>query len=155
VAWTAHRPTGVGAGLALFEFADALVCHALEVEVASHALVVRRLVVACDCGTVINPGQARAQLEGGALMALSAALGEAMTFTAGAADQTNFDTYRLLRMKQAPMVETLLLETSRARIGGIGEAAVPGLAAALANAVFAATGRRIRTLPFTAAGFSV
>ena len=155
IGWTGRRPVGVGAGLAFFEFADTLVCHALEVEIAGQRLTVRRLVVACDCGTAINPDQVRAQLEGGSLMALSVALGEAMTFTGGAADQTNFDAYRLLRLKQAPAVETIILETPRARIGGIGEVAVPGLAAALANAVFAATGRRIRTLPFTTAGFAV
>ncbi|HLZ84265.1 MAG TPA: molybdopterin cofactor-binding domain-containing protein [Caulobacteraceae bacterium] len=155
IGWSAHRRPGVGAGLALFAFADSLVCHALEVEVAGRELVARRLVVACDCGTAINPDQARAQLEGGSLMALSAALGEAMTFTAGAADQANFDAYHLLRLKQAPAVETILLDTPRARIGGVGELAVPGLAAALANAVFAATGRRVRTLPFTSAGFRV
>ena len=155
VGWTTRRPATLGVGLALFALADTLVCHALEAEVVDQRLIVRRLVVACDCGTVINPGQVRAQLEGGAVMALSAALGEAMTFTGGAADQTNFDTYRLLRLKQAPPVETVLLETPRARIGGVGEVAVPGVAAALANAVFAATGRRIRTLPFSAAGFSI
>jgi len=155
IGWAAHRPAGVGAGLALFEFADTLVCHALEVEVSGQVLTVRRLVVACDCGTAINPGQVRAQIEGGSLMALSAALGEAITFTGGAADQANFDTYRLLRLRQAPNVETFILDTPRARIGGVGEAAAPGLAAALANAVFAAVGRRIRTLPLAAWGFSV
>lgn len=155
IGWIGRRPVGVGAGLAFFEFADTLVCHALEVEIAGQRLTVRRLVVACDCGTAINPDQVRAQLEGGSLMALSVALGEAMTFTGGAADQTNFDAYRLLRLKQAPRVETIILETPRARIGGVGEVAVPGLAAALANAVFAATGRRIRTLPFTTAGFRI
>jgi len=125
------------------------------VEVSGQVLTVRRLVVACDCGTAINPGQVRAQIEGGSLMALSAALGEAITFTGGAADQANFDTYRLLRLRQAPNVETFILDTPRARIGGVGEAAAPGLAAALANAVFAAVGRRIRTLPLAAWGFSV
>jgi isoquinoline 1-oxidoreductase beta subunit len=155
IGWTARRAAGVGAGLALFEFADTLVCHAVEVEVSGQVVAVRRLVVACDCGTAINPGQVRAQMEGGSLMALSAALGEAITFTGGAADQANFDTYCLLRLRQAPVVETLILDTPRAKIGGVGEAAVPGLAAALANAGFAASGRRVRTLPFTAAGFTV
>jgi isoquinoline 1-oxidoreductase beta subunit len=155
IGWNTHRPYGVGAGLALIERWDTLVCHAVEVDVTGHVLAVRRLVVACDCGTAINPGQVRAQLEGGTLMALSVALGEAVTFTGGAADQANFDAYRVLRMKQAPIVETLLLETPHARIGGVGEVAVPGLAAALANAVFAATGCRIRTLPFSASGFKV
>jgi isoquinoline 1-oxidoreductase subunit beta len=155
IGWETKRPAGAGVGLALIQGFDSLACHAVEVEVAGKALTVRRLVVACDCGTAVNPGQVRAQLEGGALMGLSAALGEAMTFTHGAADRPNFDAYHLLRMRQAPVVETLLLETPRARVGGVGEIGVPGVAAALANAVFAATGRRIRSLPLTVCGFTV
>jgi isoquinoline 1-oxidoreductase beta subunit len=153
--WGKKRSAGSGVGLALIQGFDSLACHAVQVEVAGNALAVRRLVVACDCGTAVNPGQVRAQLEGGALMGLSAALGEAMTFTNGAADRANFDTYHLLRMRQAPAVETVILETPRARIGGVGEIGVPGVAAALANAVFSATGRRVRTLPFAASGFRV
>jgi isoquinoline 1-oxidoreductase beta subunit len=155
IGWGGARPVGRGVGLALIEAFDSLACHAVEIEIAGRTLAVTRLVVACDCGTAVNPGQVRAQLEGGALMGLSAALGEAMTFTGGAADRANFDAYRLLRMRQAPTVETLVLETPRARVGGVGEIAVPGVAAALANAVFAATGRRVRTLPFAASGFTV
>jgi isoquinoline 1-oxidoreductase subunit beta len=155
IGWSGARPAGVGVGLALFEGWDTLVCHAVEAEVAGGRLRVRKIVVAGDCGTAVNPDQVKAQFEGGSLMALSAALGETVTFTDGAADQTNFDAYRLLRMRQAPPVEVLLFESPDALVGGVGEPPVPGLAPALANAVFAATGRRVRKLPFAAAGFSV
>jgi isoquinoline 1-oxidoreductase beta subunit len=155
IGWRQVRPRDVGVGLALFEGWDTLICHAVEVEVAGRKLRVRRIVVAGDCGTAVNPDQVKAQFEGGSLMALSAALGEAMTFTDGAADQTNFDTYRLLRMRQAPQVVTLLFESPGAVVGGVGEPPVPGLAAALANALFACTGERVRKLPFAAAGLSV
>jgi isoquinoline 1-oxidoreductase beta subunit len=155
IRWGRARRAGVGTGLALFEGWDTLVCHAVEVEVAGPKLRVRRIAVAGDCGTLVNPDQVKAQFEGGSLMALSAALGEAVTFTDGAADQRNFDAYRLLRMRQAPPVEVLLFESPDAVVGGVGEPPVPGLAAALANAVFAASGRRVRKLPLAAAGFSV
>jgi isoquinoline 1-oxidoreductase beta subunit len=88
-------------------------------------------------------------------MALGAALAEEVTFTGSKADQENFDRYHLLRLRPAPDVEVMLYETPLAKIGGIGEPPVPGVAAALANAVFAATGERVRRLPFATAGFEV
>jgi isoquinoline 1-oxidoreductase beta subunit len=89
----------------------------------------------------------RAQLEGGSLFGLSAALGEKITLKNGAVEQRNFDTYPLLRMADAPPVETILLDTPDAAVGGAGEPPVPGVAPALANAIFAATGQRLRRLP--------
>ncbi|MGH6986585.1 MAG: molybdopterin cofactor-binding domain-containing protein [Caulobacteraceae bacterium] len=149
------RNAGAGVGLALFQGWETILAHAVEVEVKGNALKVRRIVVAGDPGTVVNPDQVRAQWQGGAVMALSAACGEAMTFEDGKAAKTNFDRYPLLRMRSCPEVEVILLETSKAAVGGAGEPPVPGLAPALANAIFAACGRRIRTLPFSAAGLSV
>jgi len=116
---------------------------------------VRRIVVAADPGLVINPNQARAQFEGGSLMALSAALGEAVTIENGRATTANFDAYPMLRMRQAAKVDVILLETDGATVGGCGEPPVPGVAPALANAIFAATGRRVRELPLSRAGFKV
>lgn len=149
IGWGRPRRTGEGLGLALFQGWGTVICHAVEVASANGGLKVARVVVAGDCGTVVNPDQVRAQWQGGTLMGLSAALSEAMTFTNGAADQTNFNRYRPLRMGKAPAVEVLLFETPEAPIGGVGEPAVPGVAAALANAVFAATGTRVRALPFS------
>ncbi|MCR5877327.1 molybdopterin-dependent oxidoreductase [Phenylobacterium sp. J367] len=118
-------------------------------------LRVERLVAAADLGTAVNPQQVKAQFEGGGLMAVSAALGERMTFRDGRAVETNFGAYPILRMAQAPAVEVLLFETPEAKLGGAGEPPVPGVAPALANAIFQATGRRVRSLPFSAAGFAV
>jgi isoquinoline 1-oxidoreductase subunit beta len=155
IGWGKPRRSNTGVGLALFAGYDTFVAHAIEVEVDRPRLKVRRIVAAVDPGIVVNPTQVRAQFEGGGLMALGAALAEEVTFTASKADQENFDRYHLLRLPQAPDVEVLLFETPQAKIGGIGEPPVPGVAAALANAVFAATGERVRKLPFATAGFEV
>ena len=155
IGWSTPCPDGVGRGLALLHEWDTVVAHAVEVQVDGRRVKVRRMVVAADPGTVVNPQQARAQFEGGALMGLSAALGEAITVTGGRVDQGNFDTYPLLRMAQAPKVEVILLETPDVPVGGCGEPGLPGAAPALANAVFQATGRRVRSLPFSAQGFAV
>ncbi len=153
--WPTPRKPGVGKGLAMLAAWDTIVAHAIEVSLIGDRLSVTRIVVAADLGTVINPNLARGQFEGGSLMGLSAALGEAVTIKAGAAVERNFDTYRLLRMRQVPIVEVILLETPDAKVGGAGEPPVPGVAPALANAVFAASGRRIRKLPLAASGLVV
>lgn len=113
---------------------------------------VKRVFVAVDCGTAINPNGVLAQIEGGVLMGLSSALREEITYENGTLGQLNFDTYRVLRMNDAPAVEVRILESPDAPIGGIGEAGVPPLAPALVNAVFAATGQRVRSLPLSRAG---
>jgi CO/xanthine dehydrogenase Mo-binding subunit len=155
IGWGSPRAPGVGRGLALLEDWDAIVAHAVEVKVEGNRLRVTRLVAAADLGLAVNPQQVRAQFEGGGLMALSAALGEQVTFTDGRADQANFGDYPILRMSQAPPVQVILLETPDVPLGGAGEPPVPGVAPALANAVFQATGKRVRRLPFIAAGFEV
>ncbi len=155
IGWGKPKPAGVGRGLALIKAFESLVATGVEVEAKGKALRVTRIVVAGDVGVAVNPQQVKAQFEGGATMGLSAALGEAMTFTGGKADQANFNTYRVIRMNQAPKVEVTLFASPDAPVGGAGEPGVPGVAPALANAVFDATGKRVRTLPFTAAGFTV
>jgi CO/xanthine dehydrogenase Mo-binding subunit len=100
-----------------------------------------------DCGTAVNPQLVRAQLEGGSLFGLSAALGEKITLAGGRVEQRNFNDYPLLRIRDAPRVDALMLDSPDAPVGGVGEPPVPGVAPALANAIFAATGRRLRQLP--------
>lgn len=145
--WPGQRRAGTGIGLALLQEWDTIVAHAIEVEVTGTRLRVKRIVTAMDCGTAVNPQQVRAQLEGGSLFGLSAALGEKITLAAGRVEQRNFDDYPLLRIRDAPQVDALLLDSPDAAIGGVGEPPVPGVAPALANAIFAATGKRLRQLP--------
>jgi CO/xanthine dehydrogenase Mo-binding subunit len=139
--------SGPGVGFAMMDDWDTLVAHAVQVEVKDGRVRVVRIVAAVDCGTAVNPQQVRAQFEGGALMALSAATGEKITLVHGRVAQRNFSDYPLLRMADAPQVDVVLLSSPDAPVGGVGEPPVPGIAPALANAVFAATGRRLRSLP--------
>ncbi len=155
IGWSHPHQPGHGRGLAMLEAWDTIVAHAIEVHVVDTRLRIVRIVVAADCGTVVNSGLARAQFEGGSLMGLSAAVGEAITISGGQVVQKNFDSYDLLTMRQAPPVEVVLLETPEAKIGGVGEPPVPGVAPALANAIFAATGRRLRKLPLSSQGLSL
>jgi isoquinoline 1-oxidoreductase beta subunit len=112
------------------------------------------VVVALDCGDIVNPDAVEAQLMGGVTQGLSAMLGEAITLKNGAAEQRNFDTYPILRIDRAPKVEAHVIRSGQGW-GGVGEPGVPPIAPAVANAIFAATGRRIRRLPLTAEGLGV
>lgn len=145
--WPGAKRAGTGMGLALLQEWDSIVAHVIEVQVTGTRVRVTRIVTAMDCGTAVNPQQVRAQLEGGSLFGLSAALGEKITLAGGRVEQRNFNDYPLLRIREAPPVDSILLETPDATIGGVGEPPVPGVAPALANAVFAATGQRLRNLP--------
>ncbi len=145
--WPGAQHPGTGLGLAILQEWDSIVAHVIEVEVVGATLHVRRIVVAMDCGTAVNPQQVRAQLEGGSLFGLSAALGEKITLSGGRVEQRTFNDYPLLRIREAPQIETILLDTPDATVGGVGEPPVPGVAPALANAIFAATGKRLRSLP--------
>ena len=107
---------------------------------------VEKVVAALDCGTVINPDQVRAQVEGGIGFGLGAILQEELTLTGGKVDQGNYDLYTPLRIDQMP-VEVHIVASDAAPTG-IGEPGVPPIGPALANAVYAATGKRVRTLPF-------
>lgn len=113
-------------------------------------LKVERVICAVDCGLVVNPDQVRAQIEGGIGFGLGAALRNAITLDDGRVEQADFDSYEPLRMRDMPEVEVHIVESSEAP-SGVGEAAVPTIGPAVANAIFAGTGRRIRALPFLAA----
>jgi isoquinoline 1-oxidoreductase beta subunit len=103
-----------------------------------------------DCGLVVNPDTIAAQMEGGTLFGLTAALHGAITLKNGRVEQSNFDTYLPMRIDEVPVVETHLVESTEAP-GGIGETATAAVAPAVTNAIFAATGKRIRTLPIDTA----
>jgi isoquinoline 1-oxidoreductase beta subunit len=149
--WGQPLPAGWGRGVSVqFGFGSYL-SQVAEVEVASDGAVkVHRIVCAMDCGLAVNPDTIAAQMEGGTLYGLTAALHGAITLKDGRVEQGNFDTYLPMRINEVPVVETHLVESSELP-GGIGETATAAVAPAVTNAIFAATGTRIRTLPIDAA----
>ncbi|HTC08925.1 MAG TPA: molybdopterin cofactor-binding domain-containing protein [Acetobacteraceae bacterium] len=147
--WGSKLPTGAGRGISVqFAFGSYLSC-VMEVAVSSAGEVtLRRAVVAVDCGMSVNPDTLRAQIEGGLILGLGTALYNEITLTNGSVDQSNFHDYRALRMNEAPGIEIYQVRSTEYP-GGIGEAGTAAAAPALGNAIFAATGRRLRRLPFT------
>jgi len=135
-----------GRGVAVVESFGTVVAEVVEVSVRGSAFRVDRVVCAVDCGIAVNPDAVRAQMEGGIGYALSAALHGKITLKDGAIEQSNFDDYPMLRIDEMPAVEVHIV-ASAARPTGVGEPGVPPLAPALANALAAATGQRLRTLP--------
>jgi isoquinoline 1-oxidoreductase beta subunit len=126
---------------------DTYVAQVADVEVTGAGEVrVRRIVCAVDCGTIVNPDIVKAQIESGVVYGISGALWGEITLKNGRVEQSNFNNYRVLRMNETPPIEVHLVRNSEAP-GGIGEPGTAATAPALANAVFAATGTRIRQLP--------
>ena len=149
-AWGTPLANGHGRGIAVHRSFGSWVAEVVEVSSDEQGgFQVERVTVAVDCGVAVNPDVVKAQMEGGVGYALSAALTGEITFVKGAVEQGNFDGYPVLRMAQMPVVEVHIVPSSE-RPSGVGEPGVPPLAPALANALFAATGKRWRRLPFTA-----
>jgi isoquinoline 1-oxidoreductase beta subunit len=148
--WGKKPKLGQALGIAYHLSFGSYVAHVAEVSVdkASGKITVHKVTCAVDCGSVINPDTVKAQMESGINMGLSAALKEKMEFANGGVKSSNFGDYDLLRMSEAPEIE-VHITTSKDPLGGIGEPGVPPLAPAVANAVFAATGARVRSLPLT------
>jgi isoquinoline 1-oxidoreductase subunit beta len=148
--WGTPRAKGRGLGIAVHESFRSFVAQAAEVAVtADGGFKVERVVCAVDCGIAVNPDVVAAQMEGGIGYALGAALRNKVTLTEGEVDQSNFHDYEPLRISDMPKVEVYIVPSSEAPTG-VGEPGVPALAPAVSNAVFAATGRRLRSLPFAA-----
>jgi isoquinoline 1-oxidoreductase beta subunit len=137
-----------GRGIALHESFNSVVAEVAEVSVKPDgSFKVDRVVCVVDCGVAINPSIIKAQMEGGIGFGLSAALSGAITLKDGHIEQANFDDYPVLRMSEMPQVEVHIVP-STANPTGVGEPGVPPIAPAVANALFAATGKRLRQLPF-------
>ena len=137
----------VGRGVAVGDAFGSRVCAIVEAEVTPQGEVrMRRAVVALDCGIAVNAGSIEAQIQGGLLFGLSAALFSEITLREGAIEQSNFHDYRMLRINEAPPVEVHTVKSGEAP-GGLGEVGTAIAAPALANAIFAATGVRLRALP--------
>ncbi|HVD76229.1 MAG TPA: xanthine dehydrogenase family protein molybdopterin-binding subunit, partial [Vicinamibacteria bacterium] len=134
-------------GLAVHESFGSWMAQVAEVSVASGRVRVHRIVCAVDCGICVNPAGVRAQVEGAVAFGLSAALYGELTFKDGRVQQSNFHDYPILRLNEMPDVEVHIVPSSE-KAGGIGEPGVPPVAPAVANAIFAATGKRLRQLPF-------
>jgi isoquinoline 1-oxidoreductase beta subunit len=139
-------PKGRGIGLACHFTFGGYAAHAIEVQARGDDWRIERCVCVADVGQIVNPAGVEAQLMGGTLDGLSTAIGLAITVANGRVQQSNFDGYRLMRMPDAPFVEAHVMPSSM-KPSGAGEMGIPTAAPALANAIFAATGKRLRNLP--------
>jgi isoquinoline 1-oxidoreductase beta subunit len=148
--WGQPLPDGVGRGVSLQFVFGTYLAQVAEVQVSKDGAVqVRRVVCAVDCGTVINPDTVRAQIESAVIFGVSAVLYGEITLKNGRVEQTNFDNYRVLRMNEAPSIEVYLIQSQEAP-GGIGEVGTSAIVPAVTNAIFAATGKRLRKLSIDA-----
>src|SRR5580658_8013697 len=146
--WGKPLPRGTGRGIAICTFTDSLCAQVAEVTVKPDGhLKVNRVTVALDTRHMVNPETVTEQAESSVIFGLTAALYGKITIKDGAAVQGNFDTYRMVRLADAPRIDVHLVPSGGDIWGGAGEPGVPPVAAAVANAIFAATGKRIRTLP--------
>ena len=144
--WGTPLPAGRARGVAVHESFGSFVAQVAEVSIEGDRIRVHRVVCAIDCGIAVNPATIEAQMESGIAFGLGAALSSAITFKDGRVQQSNFDDYRVLRLPDMPRVEVHIVP-SRERPGGVGEPGTPPIAPAVANAVAALTGQRLRELP--------
>ena len=144
--WGKPLPKGRGRGIAAFCSFGSYFAEVAEVTVKGNDFKIDRIVAAVDCGQVVNPESVRSQTEGAIIYGLSAALKNEITIKNGAVEQTNFDGYDPVRISEAPPIEVHIV-TSDEDPGGMGEPGLPPLAPAIANAIFAASGQRLRKLP--------
>jgi isoquinoline 1-oxidoreductase beta subunit len=145
--WGQPLPERVGRGVSVqFVFATYLAVVA-EVEVSTAGNVrVRRVVCAVDCGTAVNPDTVQAQIQSATVFGITAALYGEITLKDGRVEQTNFDSYQMLRIDEAPAIEVHIVQSTEPP-GGMGEAGTSAIVPAVTNAIFAATGKRLRKLP--------
>jgi isoquinoline 1-oxidoreductase beta subunit len=147
--WGTPLPAGRARGMAYVESYGSLCAEVAEVSLRDGRPFVHRVVCAIDCGSVVLPDGVRSQVEGGIVQGLSAALREQVRIADGGAADTNFDSYRLLRISDAPeSIETVIIESGET-MGGVGEPPLPPIAPAVANALFALTGKPVRRLPLS------
>lgn len=147
-------PQGRFQGVALMSGYDTYLAQVAEISLDNNKLTVHRIVCAIDCGQMVNPGIVQAQAEGSIVFGLTAALFSEINVAGGKVQEQNFDTYRLLRMNESPVIEVHLLNTDE-KPGGMGEPATALVAPAVCNAIYAATRKRLRKLPIVKQGFVV
>jgi isoquinoline 1-oxidoreductase beta subunit len=145
--WSTKLPAGRGRGIAVFDYAGTRVAQVAEVRVSkAGAVMVERVVCAFDCGIVVSPDTVRSQIESSIIWGISAALYGEVTIKNGRTEQSNFHNYKVLKLAESPRIDVQLVKNGETPTG-VGEPAVPPVAPAIANAVFAATGQRVRKLP--------
>jgi isoquinoline 1-oxidoreductase beta subunit len=145
--WGKALPPGSGRGVSIQHAFGSYLAQVVEVSMSEKGQVrVERVVCVLDCGQIVNPDTVRAQLEGGATFGISAALANEITIANGRVQQSNFHDFPSLRITEAPRIEVHLVENHETP-GGVGETGTACVAAALCNAIYAATGKRVRTLP--------
>ena len=144
--WAKPLPKGVFRGIAVHESFGSFVAQVAEVSVLAGEVKVHRMVSAIDCGLAVNPDSLKAQMESSVSFGLGAALQSEITFKDGMVQQSNFHDYQVMRMGSMPKVEVYIVQSTE-KMGGVGEPGLPPVAPAVTNAIFAATGKRIRTLP--------
>ena len=146
--WNQKMPAGKGRGIAIHEAFGTIVGEAVEVAIDSKGVPrCERVVAVVDCGHVINPRNVEMQIESGVIYGLTAALYNEITVKDGMIEQGNFDSYQMVKLADSPKIETYLALSGGTKWGGIGEPGTPPIAPALCNAIFAATGKRVRDLP--------
>jgi len=146
--WGRTLPKGQGLGIAVHRSFATYVCTVVEVAIGANGrIAIPRVVSAVDCGLAIHPDRVRSQVEGATIMGISLALHGQVTFKNGRAVQSNYDDYEVARMPECPRSTEVLIVESDAPPAGVGEPGVPPFAPALCNAIYAATGKRIRRLP--------
>ena len=146
--WSAGAPAGRGRGVALHESFGSIVAEVAEVSVNGSDVRVHQVWCAIDCGFAVHPEGVKAQMESAINYGLTAALYGEITFTDGKVDQSNFHDYQILRVNEAPEIHVSIVDSGE-RMGGAGEPGTPPIAPAVTNAIYAATGKRIRRLPIT------
>jgi len=144
--WATPPPKGIGRGVARHQAFDTEVAQVAEVELVNNRIRVKKVYCVVDCGIAVNPDVIRAQMEGGIIFGLSAALDQEITLVDGVVQQRNFDTFPLLRMYEAPEIIVEILPSEN-KPTGVGEPGLPPIAPAVANAVFQLTGKRLRRMP--------
>ena len=152
--WNQPPPAGHFRGIAMHQSFGSIVAQVAEISIENEGLRVNRVDCAVDCGVAINPSTVVAQMESGIVYGLTAALYGEITLRRGRVEQTNFDTYPMLHLAQMPKISVSIIEGAE-QPGGIGEPGTPPIAPAVANAVFAATGKRLHSLPIAKQGLNV
>jgi isoquinoline 1-oxidoreductase beta subunit len=144
--WTKPLSAGRFRGIAVHECFGSIIGLVTEISLANNAVRVHKVTCAVDCGWIVNPDTIKAQMEGGVIYGLSAALRGEITIDKGRVVQSHFGDYPVVRIQESPVVETFIVPSTEAP-GGIGEPSTAVIAGSLVNAVFAATGKRIYSLP--------